>query len=146
NDLALGRVIEAVSKSPQWKDSCIFVIEDDGQALPDHVDGHRVPYLVLSPYTRRHAVDSHFYTTASMLRSIELMLGLDPMTRFDALAEPITTCFLERPDLTPFQHVSNNVALDERNPKQGQMTAQERYWYKKTLALNWAQIDGPDPY
>jgi DNA-binding beta-propeller fold protein YncE len=146
NDLALGRVVEDISHSPQWKDTCIFVIEDDGQALPDHVDGHRVPYMVISPYTKRHAVDSHFYTTASMLRSIGLILHLDPMTRFDALADPITTCFTETPDLTPYTHVANNVPLDEHNPPPTQASAQDRYWQKKSLALDWSHIDAADPY
>ncbi|MDX1933198.1 MAG: alkaline phosphatase family protein [Capsulimonadales bacterium] len=146
NDLALGRVVEGITKSPQWKDTCIFVIEDDGQALPDHVDGHRVPYFVISPYTKRRFVDSHLYTTASMLRSIGLMLGLEPMNRFDAMAEPITTCFAEKPDLTPYTHVPNRIPLDERNPSPEKMTAQERYWYEKTVALDWSRIDGPDHY
>jgi YVTN family beta-propeller protein len=146
NDLALGRVVEAVSHSPQWKDTCIFVTEDDGQALPDHVDGHRIPYLVLSPYTKRHAVDTTFYTGTSMLRSIELMLGLDPMTKFDALARPITTCFNSTPDLTPYVHVPNNIPLDEHNPPPTQMTAADRYWTRKSRELNWSHIDAPDPY
>lgn len=146
NDLALGRVVETVSHSPQWKNTCIFVIEDDGQALPDHVDGHRVPYMVLSPYTRRHAVDSHFYTTASMLRAIELILGLDPMTRFDALANPITTCFTEKPDVTPYTHVANNVPLDERNPPLAQLPQRDRFWARKSINLDWSHIDAADPY
>lgn len=146
NDLALGRIVEAVSKSPQWKDTCIFVIEDDGQALPDHVDGHRVPYMALSPYTRRRVVDSTMYNTADMLRSIELMLYLDPMTRFDALAKPLTTCFTDKPDLTPYTHIPNNIPLDERNPSPAKMTASQHYWYAKTRTLDWDEIDAADPY
>ncbi len=146
NDLALGRIVEAISHGPQWKDTCIFVIEDDGQALPDHVDGHRVPYMAISPYTKRKMVDSHFYTTASMLRSIEWMLGMDPMTQFDALSRPLTTCFNETPDLTPFVHVPNNVPLDERNPSPAQLSRTGKFWTEKTASLNWSHIDGPDPY
>ncbi len=146
NDLALGRVVEGISHSPQWKNTCIFVIEDDGQALPDHVDGHRVPYMAISPYTKRKNVDSHLYTTASMLRSIEWILGLDPMTQFDAISHPLTTCFNETPDLTPYNHVSNNVALDERNPPLPNLSAQAKYWTEKSARLNWSHIDAADPY
>ena len=78
NDLALGRVVEAVSQSPQWKETCIFVIEDDAQSGPDHVDGHRTVFMAISPYNRRRFVDSEFYTQTNMIRSMEMMLGLEP--------------------------------------------------------------------
>jgi DNA-binding beta-propeller fold protein YncE len=146
NDLALGRVVEAVSKSPQWKETCIFVIEDDAQSGPDHVDGHRTVFMVISPYTRRKYVDSTFYAQTSMIRSIELILGLDPMNRFDALAEPITTCWSEVPDPTPYGAVPNNVPLDERNPAGTAMNQADRYWMDKTRSLDWSHIDAPDPY
>ncbi len=146
NDLALGRIVEAISHGPHWKDTCIFVIEDDGQALPDHVDGHRVPFMAISPYTKRKAVDSHLYTTASMLRSIEWILGLDPMTQFDALSHPLTTCFNETPDLTPYNHVPNNIPLDQHNPPPSELTAEGRYWMRKSAKLNWSHIDEADPY
>lgn len=81
-----------------------------------------------------------------MLHSIELMLNLDPMTRFDALAKPLTTCFTDKPDLTPYTHVPNNIPLDERNPSPTAMTREQRYWYAKTKALNWDEIDAADPY
>src|SRR5689334_15168237 len=86
NDLAPGRVVEAVSASPQWKDTCIFVIEDDAQSRHDHVDSHRTVFLEISPYYRRRTVDSTFYATHIMLRTIGMMLGLDPLTGFDAVA------------------------------------------------------------
>ena len=105
NDLALGRVVEAVSHSKFWKETAIFVLEDDAQNGPDHVDAHRSPALVISPYTKRRHVDSNMYSTSSMLRTMELILGLKPMTpvrrgraadvrfvpgrgRFDALHAP----------------------------------------------------------
>ena len=132
NDLALGRVVEAVSNSPQWKETCIFVIEDDAQAGPDHVDGHRTVFMVISPYTRRKFVDSAFYAQTSMIRSIEMILGLDPMNRFDALADPITTCFNDEPDLTPYRAVPNNTPLDERNPPGTALNEQDRFWLEKT--------------
>ena len=146
NDLALGRVVEAVSRSPQWKDTCIFVIEDDAQAGPDHVDGHRSVYMAISPYVKRKFVDSSMYTTTSMLRTIELMLGLDPMTRFDALAEPMIACFTDSPDLTPYPCKPNNIPLDERNPSGKAMTEADRYWLAKSLELDWSHLDAPDPY
>jgi len=144
NDLALGRVVEAVSHSPQWKDTCIFVIEDDAQSGPDHVDGHRTAFQAYSPYVRRGAVDSNLYTTVNMLKSIEVMLGLDPMNRFDLLAKPIDTCFVDKPDLTPYNAVSNNIPLDERSPTTLAMTPQERYWANVSAHLNWSFLDAPD--
>ncbi|MBI1191321.1 MAG: hypothetical protein GC200_11655 [Tepidisphaera sp.] len=146
NDLAFGRVVEAVTKSAAWKDTIIFCIEDDGQASPDHVDGHRVPFFVISPYNKRHITDSHQYTTAGMLRSIELILGLDPMCRFDAMATPITTCFQDTPDLTPYEHTPNNVPLGERNPPRKAQSAEYQKWAEISDSLNWNTIDGADPY
>jgi hypothetical protein len=146
NDLALGRVVEAVSKSPQWKETCIFVIEDDAQSGPDHVDGHRTVFMAISPWTRRGAVDSTFYTTTHMLRSIEMMLGLDPMNKFDALAYPMLACFADRPDPTPYRAVPNNVPLDERNPSGRAMTDQDREWLARSESLDWSHLDAADPY
>jgi DNA-binding beta-propeller fold protein YncE len=146
NDLAFGRVVEAITHSPQWKETAIFCIEDDGQASPDHVDGHRVPFYVISPYTRRGSVDSSLYTTTNMIRSMELILGLDPMTRFDALAAPITTCFTSEPDLTPYVHAPNNVPLGERQPAASTQSAEYREWAERSAKLNWESIDGADPY
>lgn len=146
NDLALGRIVEAVTHSPQWKETCIFVIEDDAQSGPDHVDGHRTVFMAISPYTKRKAVDSSFYTTTSMIRSIGLMLGLDPLNRFDALADPLDECFTDTPDLTPYKATPNNVPLDERNPSGDKMSATDKYWLDKTLALDWSHVDAPDPY
>jgi DNA-binding beta-propeller fold protein YncE len=146
NDLALGRIVEAVSHGPHWKETCIFVIEDDAQSGPDHVDGHRTVFLAISPYTRRGFVDSSFHTTTSMIRSIELMLGLDAMNRFDAMADPLSACFRDEADPTPYDHVPNNVPLDERNPSGRAMSAADRYWRDRTLALDWSHLDAPDPY
>jgi hypothetical protein len=148
NDLALGRVVEAISKSPQWKETCIFVIEDDAQSGPDHVDGHRTVFMAISPYNKRKYVDSSFYTTTGMIRSIELMLGLDAMNRFDALSDPIADCFNDTLDLTPYTPVANNVPLDERNPsrKSKNVTAADLYWLEKTEELDWSKLDAPDPY
>jgi hypothetical protein len=145
NDLALGRIVEAVSHSPQWKSTCIFVIEDDAQSGPDHVDGHRTAFQVFSPYVLRHHVDSDLYTTVNMLKSIEVMLGLDPMNRFDMLARPIDTCFSDKADLTPFNAVPNIVPLGERSPKRTAMSVNLRHWADVSAGLNWSFLDAPDP-
>lgn len=145
NDLALGRIVDAVSHSPQWKQTCIFVIEDDAQSGPDHVDGHRTVYFALSPYTRRGYVDHEFGTTLSMLRSIELMLGMPPMNRFDALTPPLTACFTDNADLTPYTVTPNRIALDRMNPLTSALKGSERYWTQRSLALDWSGPDRADP-
>jgi DNA-binding beta-propeller fold protein YncE len=146
NDLALGRIVEAVSHSPEWKETCIIVTEDDAQAGPDHVDGHRAPFFVISPYTRRKFVDSSLYTHVTIVRSIELMLGLDPMNKFDAVAVPFTNCFTDAPDLTPYQAKPNRVPLDDMNPQIASLRGKERYWAEKSVSLDWSGIDKPDWY
>jgi DNA-binding beta-propeller fold protein YncE len=115
NDLALGRVVEAVSKSKFWKDTAIFVIEDDAQNGPDHVDAHRTVALVISPYTMRGHVDSSLYSTSSMLRTMELILGLKPMSQFDAAARPMYASFQAKADPGGYQHVVPEVDLTEKN-------------------------------
>jgi hypothetical protein len=108
-------VVERISKSVYWKSSVIFVIEDDAQNGPDHVDAHRTEALVISPYTKRHFVDSGFYSTSSMLRTMELILGLPPMTQFDASAAPMYDSFTHNPDLAAYTSHPVNVNLDEKN-------------------------------
>lgn len=104
NDLALGMVIEAVTQSKFWKETAVFVIEDDAQNGPDHVDAHRVVALVVSPYTKRRYTDSTLYSTTSMLRTMELIQGLQPMSQFDAAARPMYNSFTAKPDLSPYKH------------------------------------------
>ena len=115
NDLALGRVVEAVSKSKFWNDTAIFVIEDDAQNGPDHVDAHRVVSLVISPYTKHKFVDSTMSSTTSMLRTMELILGLKPMSQFDAAARPMYHAFTAKPDRTPYVHAPALIDLKEKN-------------------------------
>lgn len=115
NDLALGMVVEAISKSRFWKETAIFVVEDDAQNGPDHVDAHRTVALVISPYVKRRSVDSTMYSTASMLRTMELILGLKPMSQFDAAARPMYNSFTAQPDFTPYQHLPPNVDLTATN-------------------------------
>ncbi|MBS1715329.1 MAG: bifunctional YncE family protein/alkaline phosphatase family protein [Armatimonadetes bacterium] len=145
NDLALGRIVDIVSHSKVWKETCIFVTEDDAQAGPDHVDGHRTSTLVMSPYSKRGVVNSGFLTQVNILRSIEEMLGFKPMTKFDTIATPVTECFVERPDLTPYTVAKNNVPLGERNPDK-EMTAMDKYWHDKTMSLDWSGLDRADFY
>ncbi len=85
NDIALGRLVDTITHSAYWKESAIFVLEDDAQNGPDHVDAHRSPALVISPFTRRRVTDSTLYTTSSVLRTMELILGLEPMSQYDAV-------------------------------------------------------------
>ena len=115
NDLALGRLVEAVSKSRFWAESAIFVIEDDAQNGPDHVDAHRSVLLVASPWTKRGALDSTLYTTSGVLRTMELILGLPPMSQYDAAAAPMFDAFAERPDTTPYTVRPARVSLTETN-------------------------------
>jgi YVTN family beta-propeller protein len=119
NDLALGMVVEAVTKSKFWKDTAIFVIEDDAQNGPDHVDAHRSVALVISPYTKRKFVDSTLYSTTSMLRTMELILGLNPMSQFDAAARPMYASFTAKPDLGGYTHEVSKVDLTEKNKPGG---------------------------
>jgi DNA-binding beta-propeller fold protein YncE len=115
NDLALGTVVDAVARSGFWPTTAIFVLEDDAQNGPDHVDAHRIPAFVISPYAKRHAVDSTLYSTTSMLRTIELILGLQPMSQFDAAAAPMFGAFTATPDVTPYAVRPAQVNMDTRN-------------------------------
>ncbi len=115
NDLALGRVVEAISQSRFWKESAIFILEDDAQNGPDHVDAHRSPAFVVSPFTKRAAVDSTLYTTSGMLRTMELILGLPPMSQYDAAATPMYHAFQGTPVLTPFKLRPARVDIREKN-------------------------------
>ncbi len=116
NDLALGQIIEALSKSAFWKDTCVFVIEDDPQDGWDHVSGYRTTAYVVSPYTRRHAVIHNNYNQTSLIRTMELILGLPPMNQMDATATAMSACFTNTPDFTPFECLPANVPLDQLNP------------------------------
>lgn len=115
NDLAVGKLIEHISHSPIWKESAIFILEDDAQNGPDHVDAHRSIAFVISPYTKRKEVVSTMYSTTGMLRTMELILGLPPMSQHDAAALPMYDCFTATPDFTAFTHLPANVDLYARN-------------------------------
>jgi DNA-binding beta-propeller fold protein YncE len=116
NDLALGRLVEAISSSAvYWKDSAVFVLEDDAQSGPDHVDSHRSVLLAASPFARRAAVDHTFYTTSGVLRTIELILGLPPMSQYDAAATPMYNAFSGTPNLSAYQRSVPRVPMTETN-------------------------------
>ncbi|HUC85818.1 MAG TPA: beta-propeller fold lactonase family protein, partial [Candidatus Acidoferrales bacterium] len=136
NDLALGQLVEAVSHSKFWPQTAIFVVEDDSQNGPDHVDAHRTVALVISPFTKRAAVDSTMYSTCSMLRTIELILGLPPMSQFDAAARPMYNSFQPRPDVRPYAAADLKVDWNQRNP----VTA----WGAQIKHLNFAKADAVD--
>jgi len=116
NDLALGLIVERLSQSPVWPSLAVFVLEDDAQNGPDHVDAHRSVLLVASAYASRDAVDSTFYTTASVLRTVEEILGLAPLSQYDAGATPLWNGFTRRPDSTAFVHLPSTWPLTELNP------------------------------
>ena len=116
NDYAVGLIVEALTKSKFWPKMAVFIVEDDAQNGVDHVDGHRTVAMAISPYTRRGHVDSTFYSTQSMLKTIELILGLPTMSLFDLIAEDMRQSFHLEPDLTAFTPVEPVISLFERNP------------------------------
>jgi len=117
NDLALGRVIDALSHSRFWKETAVFVLEDDAQNGPDHVDAHRSVLLAASPFLKRGFVDHNMYDTVSVLKTMELILGLPPMSQFDAAAFPLIPAFTDEPDFTPYDHLPNSYPLDNINTR-----------------------------
>ena len=111
NDLATGKIVDTISHSRYWKDSAIFVVEDDSQAGLDHVDGHRGPIQIISPWAQHGVVDNTYYTQITMIRTIEQILGIHPMNQLDSAATPMATAFTNRPDFTPFTAVPNRTSL-----------------------------------
>jgi YVTN family beta-propeller protein len=142
NDYAVGLIVEAISSSPYWKDTAVFVVEDDAQDGPDHVDAHRSPALVISAYNRPGALVHTYHSTVSLIRTIELLLGLPPMNQLDATAAPIDI-FQSRADLRPFKAMLPDIALDNLiNAKP--RDAEARYWAERTAEQNLAQADQAD--
>ena len=123
NDLAVGMFIDYLSKSPIWKESIVFILEDDAQNGPDHVDAHRSPCYVVGPYVKRNFVDHSMYSTSSVLRTIELILGMPPMTQYDAAANSMWRSFSATADFTPFTYKPSNVNLNDKNTKQNALSA-----------------------
>jgi YVTN family beta-propeller protein len=144
NDLALGRIVEAISQSKFWKETCIFVTEDDPQAGLDHVDGHRSVGLVISPYTKRGEVISTYYSQINMVRTIENILGIPPMNQFDLAAEAMFDCFSEKSDFTPYKALPNRIPLDELNPPLESLQGTQRYWAQKSMEQDLEDVDRID--
>ncbi|MEV5754230.1 alkaline phosphatase family protein [Actinoallomurus sp. NPDC052308] len=111
NDLAVGRIVDEITHSKYWKDSAIFVVEDDSQAGTDHVDGHRAPIQIISPWSQHGTVDSHYYSQITMIRTIEQILGIHPMNQKDSAATPMSAAFTNKPDFTPFTALPNRTSL-----------------------------------
>jgi len=154
NDYAVGMIVDAVSHSHFWNSTALFIMEDDAQNGPDHVDSHRAPVWVVSPFTRRGAVDSTMYNQAGLLRTIELIVGLRPLTHFDAGGRPMFAGFSREPDTRPYTVISPKVSLTERNPAKGAgATASARMDFSDAdkvddAALNavlWRAIKHTDP-
>ncbi len=142
NDLALGRIVDTISHSEYWKDSAIFVIEDDSQNGVDHVDGHRNPTLVISPYAKRGAVVHDYYSQLNLMRTIEQILGLPPMNQEDLAAEPMFDAFTNQPDFTPYTHLPNQISLTETNPAPAQATSSvQAAWAEWSAKQDWQTED-----
>jgi hypothetical protein len=156
NDVGLGKIVAAASRSKFWNEMAIFVIEDDAQNGPDHVDAHRTVGLVISPYVKRHSVDSTLYTTASMVRTMELILGLPPMTQYDGGATPMFGCFTKTPEPIAYEVKAPKVDLEAINTKDApgakrsaRMNFREydRAPEDELNRILWAAAKGPDvPY
>jgi len=144
NDLALGKIVEAISNSKFWKETCIFVTEDDPQAGLDHVDGHRTVGMVISPYTKRKEVISTYYSQINMVRTMENILGVSPMNQLDMTAEAMSDCFTETPDFTPYRAEKNNIPLDEINPPLEALSGMELFWAKKSQEQDLDDYDRID--
>lgn len=144
NDLAVGRIVEAISKSKFWAKTAIFVNEDDPQSGYDHVDGHRSTCLAISPYVRRGALVSNFYNQTSVLRTMELILGIPPMNQMDAMAPVMRECFTDKPDFAPYTALPSNVPIDEVNPKPEKLSGRQLYWAEQSMALDFDEVDAAD--
>jgi YVTN family beta-propeller protein len=144
NDLALGQIVEAISASKFWEETCILVTEDDPQAGLDHVDGHRTVGMAISPYTKRGAVISTYYSQINMVRTIENILGLSPMNQLDLSAEPMADCFTDKPDFKPYKAVRNNIPLDELNPPLVSLSGDQLYWARKSMEQDLDDVDRID--
>ncbi|MDQ1734370.1 MAG: hypothetical protein QOH56_621 [Pseudonocardiales bacterium] len=142
NDLAVGRIVDTITHSKDWKDSAIFVVEDDSQNGVDHVDGHRSPTLVISPYAKRGTVDHTYYSQLNVDRTIEQILGLPPMNQQDLAVEPMYNTFTNKPDFTPYTYLPNQVSLTETNPAVTTSTSPvQAAWAQWSAKQNWTTED-----
>jgi YVTN family beta-propeller protein len=141
NDAALGRIVEAFSRSRFWENTVIFVMEDDSQGGWDHVSAYRTVALVISPYSRLKKTISTWYTQPSMVRTIEQILGLPPMNIQDAIANPMTDCFTSEPDMTPYKALPSNIPLDEMNPQLSSLKGKALHYARKSLLPEFDGVD-----
>ncbi len=141
NDVAVGRIVDAVSHSRFWPTTAIFITEDDSQNGVDHVDGHRSEALVISPWTRRGFVDSTLYTSVNMFRTIEQILGLPPLNRFDSAAITMAKAFSNKPNLTAFDALPNQIPLDEMNPQPTALRGLQRELALASMAMDFSEPD-----
>ena len=144
NDYALGRIVEAFSKSRFWENTVIFVVEDDSQSGWDHVSAYRTVAMVISPYSRLKRTIHTYYTQPCMVRTIEQMLGLPPMNIQDAIANPMADCFGTIRDKTPYQSLPNNIPLDEMNPQIISLKGNARYFAEKSMLPEFDRVDAGD--
>jgi YVTN family beta-propeller protein len=141
NDAALGKIVEAFTKSRFWKNTVIFVVEDDSQSGWDHVSAYRTVSLVLSAYSRLRNVNHTYYTQPSMVRTIEQILGLPPMNIQDAIANPMANCFGTTPDITPYQALPSNIRIDEISAPLTSLSGKALYFAKKSMLPEFDGVD-----
>lgn len=143
NDYAVGRLVEAVSNSPYWKDTAILIVEDDAQDGPDHVDAHRSPALIISAYNRPGVLVHQFHNTVSLIRTIEALLGIEPMNLLDAMAAPIDI-FQGTPDLRPYKAILPDIAMDNLITERARDSV-SLYWMRQTDLQDLTHADMANP-
>jgi YVTN family beta-propeller protein len=141
NDLALGQIVEAISKSRFWENTVIFVTEDDSQAGWDHVSAYRTVGIVISPYSQTQSLESTQYNQTSLVRTIEQILGLPPMNIVDATAMPMFDCFVSTPDNSTYTALPNKIPLDEMNPELSDLSGKALYFAKKSMNPEFTHVD-----
>jgi hypothetical protein len=141
DDLALGRIVEGISKSRFWSKSLILVVEDDAQNGVDHVDGHRTVALAIGPFIRRDRVDSNNYNHNSMIRTIQEIFRIPQRTRFLKAARAMTSLFTAKADVTPYQHLVPKVELDEMNPPLKALAGRKLWAARQSAAMDWDEPD-----
>jgi hypothetical protein len=141
NDLAVGRLVERVSKSPLWEHTLILVTEDDAQSGVDHVDGHRTICLAIGPHVKRGVVDSANYNHLGMIRTIQEIFGVPPRTRFAKAARPMGTIFTKSADLKPFTHLEPQIDISEMNPPARGLRGRERQAAEQSAAMDFSEVD-----
>jgi hypothetical protein len=141
NDLSLGRVVEAISKSRFWPNSLILVVEDDAQNGVDHVDGHRTVALAIGPHIRRDAVDSNNYNHTSLVRTIQEIFNIPAKTRYLVSARPMKSIFTRDADLKPYAAITPKASLDETNAPLKSLVGRRRWAAEQSLSMNWSHVD-----